>query len=349
MKPWMLAAALSLVLLAGDVAAATDDSKKGSAEPDTRTLDAVVVNGSQPGPAVWEFSRGRKTIWILGTLQPLPEHAEFNTSEIERRIAKSQAVLGSRGLLIGDNISIFRGLMLWPSIRRVKFNADGRALKDVLPPATYARWLQAKARYIGDDADIERLRPMYAAYSLFEAARKARDLKYESGVDSLVRRAAKQHDVPLIDRSLRLSISDPRRAVREFAVPRAEDIRCLDQTLDHLDGFVRTAQEVGDAWTVGDLARIKALSNEDAVVDGCWAQLTNEAIGRQQGIQDLYAQVDERWLDSLHRALREQDTVFATLPVRDLLDSKGLVAELKREGFQVVPPASPGDIRGFGE
>jgi len=238
----------------------------------------------------------------------LPEHAEFDTSEIERRIAQSQAVLGSRGLLIGDNISIFRGLMLWPSIRRVKFNADDRALKDVLPPATYARWLRAKARYIGDDADIERLRPMYAAYSLFEAARKARDLKYESGVDSLVRRAAKQHDVPFVDPSLRLSISDPRRVVREFEIPRAEDIRCLEQTLDRLDGFVRSAQELGDAWTVGDLARIKALSN-DGVLDGCWAQLTNEAIGRQQGIQDLYAQVDERWLDSLHRAARARHRV----------------------------------------
>ena len=106
-----------------------------------RTLEAVVVRADQSVPPIWKFSRGNKVIWVLGTFQPLPKGTKFNPSQIERRIAESEVVLGPQGLVVGDNIGIMKGLMLWPSIRRKKFNADGKQLKDVLPPATYSKWL----------------------------------------------------------------------------------------------------------------------------------------------------------------------------------------------------------------
>lgn len=329
MKTGIISVALSLLLYCAS-AAAEDD--RGA-----RTLDAVVVTGDRPGPKIWEFHRGKQRVWVLGTLQPLPKGTTFDTGEIKQRVAQSDVVLSGPGLVVGDNVSIFRGLTLWPAIRRSKFNQDGKALRDVLAPDTYARWLQAKAKYIGHDNGVDRLRPMYAAFELFEAAVRKADLNIANPVNSLIIQEAEKHKVPVTDAKLRLAISDPRNAVEKFLVSPAEDIRCLEQTLDRLDGFVRNASLVGEAWAAGSLAGPTTVPT--TAMSTCWARLTNEAIGIQQGVSDLYHRVDTKWLDGLHRALREHDVVFTTLPVRDLLDSKGLAAALKQDGFQAISPA----------
>ena len=332
MKFWLVVFFFMPFLLcpAGAVVTADDEAK---------TLGAVVVTGAQSGPKIWKFQRGRKIIWVLGTLQPLSKGATFNTEEIRARLAKSDVVLDREGLVIGDNIGIFRGLTLWPAIRRSKFNPSGRPLRDLLPPTTYDRWLQAKAKYIGRNNGVDRLRPMYAAYELFEAAVRKAGLVTANPAYAMINKEAKKLDIPIIDTKMRLSINNPRDAVTEFAVPQADDIRCLEQTLDRLDRFAQNAATLGDAWSEGDVARLNHTSN--AAISACWARLTNEAIGKQQGISDLYHLVETRWIDALNRALREHDVVFTTMPVRDLLDSTGLAAALNREGFRT--PQSSGD------
>ena len=40
-------------------------------------LQTVTVRGEQPGPALWEVRRGTHVLWIVGTLSPLPKHAEW--------------------------------------------------------------------------------------------------------------------------------------------------------------------------------------------------------------------------------------------------------------------------------
>ena len=168
---------LPLLFCAGHTAAQDGDDASAKTEEDTRTLEAIVVRGDQSGPSIWKFSRGNKVVWVLGTFQPLPKNTTFNPTQIEKRISESEIVLGPQGLVVGDNIGIFKGLTLWPSIRRNKFNADGKSLKDVLPPATYARWIQLKLKYLGNDRGVERLRPMYAASELFEAALEKTNLE----------------------------------------------------------------------------------------------------------------------------------------------------------------------------
>lgn len=333
MKRWIVAAALSLLPFTGraeaDVVATVPPTPSR-----TSTLTSVVVRPA--GPAIWKFQRGQKTIWVLGTYLPLPKDILFDTGDIERHVAQSQAVLGSHGLVTGDNIGIFRGLTLWPSIRRNKFNSDNETLREVVPPDTYARWLQAKAKYIGDDKGVESLRPMYAAFELFEAAMKKSNLSAASRVGRVIDRAATRNDVPFIDAKLRLAISNPKNTVKGFDVNRVDDVRCLEQTLHRLDDVVHAAQELGEAWATGDVDRFSAMASERNVMDFCWARLTNEAIGRQQGISDVYRQVDVRWLEALNLALREHDTVFTTLHLRDLIEVKGPLTALQREGFQLV-------------
>lgn len=335
---------LPLLFCAGHTAAQDGDDASAKTEEDTRTLEAIVVRGDQSGPSIWKFSRGNKVVWVLGTFQPLPKNTTFNPTQIEKRISESEIVLGPQGLVVGDNIGIFKGLTLWPSIRRNKFNADGKSLKDVLPPATYARWIQLKLKYLGNDRGVERLRPMYAASELFEAALEKTNLETANLVSPVVANASKASNVPVVDTRLRLAIHGARDAAKEFGVSATDDIRCLEQTLDRLDSYLQVTSSLGNSWAIGDLPRLLNEPSSKVSVSTCWGRLTNEAIGKQQGISDLYKQVDAKWVKDFRDLLQKHDVIFTTLPVRDLMDSKGLVAVIKSEGFQVEAPAAADPI-----
>jgi hypothetical protein len=248
-------------------------------------------------------------------------------------------VLGGEGLVVGDNIGFFRAATLWPSIRRVQFNANAATLHDVLPAEMHARWAAMRDRY-SRDADDERLRPMYAALELYRAGAKAAGMTGGPDAGDAVERFAKRAGVDIVDARLRLPIDNPKQAVRAFDVPRRDDVACLAETLDHLETWRATAHARAEAWRSGDVAALRALRPE-GTLSWCWATLTNEAIARQQGIDDLHVRVQSAWGDAMQRAVAAHDVVFATVPMGDLLDSTGLVAVLEREGFrlnQATPP-----------
>src|SRR5690242_7710009 len=55
----------------------------------TESMDEVVVSGEQPGPGLWKVTKGSHTLWILGTLTPLPQKMTWRSREVERVVAKS--------------------------------------------------------------------------------------------------------------------------------------------------------------------------------------------------------------------------------------------------------------------
>ena len=48
--------------------------------------------------------------------------------------------------------------------------------------------------------------------------------------------------------------------------------------------------------------------------------------------------IQEQWLGAVRKALSENDTVFATLPIAKLLENEGVLAALRGEGFAVKVP-----------
>ena len=336
MKVWIISSALALAMSTGAVAANQRTAVPASSP--VRNLGTMVVSANQSGPAIWEFTRGRKKVWVLGTFPPLPEGLRFNSSEIEARIAQSDVVLGSPGLVVGANIGIFRGLTLWPSVHRTKFNPDKRLLQDVLSPATYAKWKAARSIFIGNDAGADRLRPMYAAYELFKVVVEQTQTSMDSAAGPDIERAAKKQNVQRVDARFRLAISEPKDAVKQFNVAGTDDVGCLEETLDRIVPFMQMSAIRGEAWASGDVSRLSELSRSGSEVNFCWARLTNQAIGVQQGFADIDRQVDAKWLEELRTALASHDTVFTTLAVKELVGSSGLAAALQRDGFQMTSP-----------
>ena len=134
----------------------------------TEAMDEVVVSGEQPGPGLWKVTKGNHTLWILGTLTPLPQKMTWRSREVEKVVAASNEVIGQES--VSPNIGFFRGISLLPSLLRARYNPNGATLKDVLPAPLYARWSRLKAQYIGNDSGIERWRPMFAAIRLYSRA-----------------------------------------------------------------------------------------------------------------------------------------------------------------------------------
>src|SRR5690242_8623754 len=95
----------------------------------TEPMDEVVVSGEQPGPGLWKVSKGTHTLWILGTLTPLPQKMTWRSREVENVVAKSNEVIGQES--VSPNIGFFRGISLLPSLLRARYNPNGATLKDV--------------------------------------------------------------------------------------------------------------------------------------------------------------------------------------------------------------------------
>ncbi len=125
-------------------------------------METLLVSGEQPGPGLWKVSRGDHVLWILGGSGPLPKDMVWKSSEVERRVAESQEVLYMGFANVGVDIGMLRALTLLPTMLKAAKNPDGAKLKDVLPPATYAKWSVLKEKYIGKGDGVEKWRPTFA-------------------------------------------------------------------------------------------------------------------------------------------------------------------------------------------
>ena len=132
-----------------------------AASQEGTVLDTATVHA--PGPGMWKITRGANTLWILGRVSPLPANMVWNGARLRSTIASANAVIGEPSVMVDADVGFFGKLALLPSLVGVRDLPDDRRLRDVLPPASYARWLTLKQRYLGNESKVEQWRPIFAA------------------------------------------------------------------------------------------------------------------------------------------------------------------------------------------
>ncbi len=302
-------------------------------QPRIRDLAGIQINAANSGPRIWRFVKGNTKLLVLGTVQPTPNSLDFDKSGIERTVASSDVILGSEGVVVGEGIGLFRGLTLWPSIRKTKYLED-KMLYEVVAANDYIKWTQMKQIYLSGDNDVERMKPMYAAWKLYEAALKKNDLKSGSVVSDTIRGIARSKNIPTLDARYHLRIEDPKNAVKGFNVMPGDDLNCFRTVISSLEEFVGESPKVAHAWAEADIAALTQSTQAARTITTCWARLTNEAIARQQGI-DLDSVQRNTWVKALHDASSKYSTIFTTLPVRELVNSSQSVDAILNEGFHL--------------
>jgi hypothetical protein len=333
-------------------------------------LETVLVTGEQPGPGLWKVSRDGHVMWVLGSIGQVPDTFVWRTREVEARIAESQEVLFPGWPRVNLDVSLFQALTLVPAAFKAAKNPDGATLKDVLSPDDYATWLRLRHKYLGDDESIEKYRPMVAEEKLNTAiGRKAMKGLRMTPVDSVVRKLAKQHKVrvhelPAVIR--KIEVEKPRailKAARNLDLAEGE---CVGRNLARLEkadakGLLAFDVASVNAWATGDLDTIRARTNAGAdpelVREDCATAALDAAMNSQpadpgneirrgldliQQQADLYAlagaEAERNWLEAAERALADNTSTFAVLPVGLVLNEWVYVAKLKQKGYVVEAP-----------
>jgi hypothetical protein len=320
--------------------AAPDAALAGSAAPAAVAEDAppamVVVEGRRPGPGVWKVSKDGHVMWVFGLYSPLPQKMEWDASRVERLVTHSQEVLLPPGSHV--EVGFFRGLTLLPTMIGMQKNPDGATLKDIVPADVYPRWQALKAKYLGDDDDIERDRPIFASQLLQQAAMKKNGLTQSAAVRDQIVKIAKRNDVKVTDTSFGIELKDPRGMLKDFKKAQLEDAACFSKTIATLEQDVETARARANAWANGNIADITLLGYAERE-QACGDAILNSQVAKNAPeFQNVRARIRASWLQAADKSLANNASTFAVLQMSYIVDPKGYLADLQAKGYTVESP-----------
>ncbi len=302
-------------------------------------LEEVLVTGQQPGPGLWQVTRPDDpqghVLWILGNHSPLPRKMTWRSAELAAALARSQAVLAPAS--VNASAGPLGGITLLPSLVGVRRNPGDRRLQDVVPADLYARWLPLKARYLGNDDDVENWRPIFAAQELYRAALKQNDLVPYDGVWPTVEKLARRARVPITEPEIELKVVKARAAIKEFKTTPLADVECFARTLQRLESDLDLMRERANAWAVGDVSRLRKLAPVERA-SACIGMMLESSFMQERGYGDVLERVRKAWVDAAERSLASNVSTVAVLSVDEILKPDGYVAELKKKGYVVVDP-----------
>ena len=309
------------------------------AEAPVATLRTLVVTGQQPGPGLWKVTKDGHAMWVFGTLSPLPKRMEWTSTAVEKAIAQSTEVLKMPTVDVTIKGAALGGIFLIPSLLKARNNPGKETLQDVLPADVYERWAVLKKKYLGRDRGVEKRRPLMAAQKLDEEAMDDSGLTYSTKVMNVVEKAAKKHDVPVTQPTIKLQIEDAKELVKEFSKTSLDDIECFDKTLQRLENDIETTKLRANAWSLGEIEILRTLpftDNRRACVD---AVMETTLAGRA-GFENMEGRMETLWLDAAEATLKKNERSFAVLPMSLVLKDDGWLAKLAARGYTVEAPAA---------
>jgi hypothetical protein len=298
-------------------------------------MEELVVSGEQPGPGLWQVRHADHTLYILGTLTPLPAKMRWKSGEVEALVARSQLVIAPISIKAG--IGFFQGVRLLPSVLRARELPKGETLATSLPPALYARWSPLKQRYLGSGDKVEHWRPMFAGGELYDKALERSQLDRRNEVWPIVERAARRHDIPIRKPEVQLTISDPKGVIRDFTqTPRDADLECFESLLTRVERELPLLRQRANAWSRGDVEALRRLPLDDSESKCLGAATSSPRVAREYA--EALRRVRQDWLLAAEGALLRNASSLAVVPLRELLAPDGLLVQLRTRGYAIVEP-----------
>ncbi|WP_199097936.1 TraB/GumN family protein [Dyella sp. ASV21] len=299
-------------------------------------LQAVTVTGEQPGPPLWEVRSGGHVMWVIGTISPLPKHAQWQWHELEHALGQSTELLEAPSARLRMPGSLFSRLALQPNAR---LNPGGASLQRLLPPDMYARWQALKRQYLDNDEALDFTRPIVAAEALYDKALSANDLSDDTDVAAMVEKLAHRHGTRLIDARYELVISRAPGQLNSAEQEQAEGIACLDETMRLVESQLPQLAARANAWSTGDMKTLQSLM-QGTHYDPCVVTAINGDFEHQLNIPDLPARIEDAWIAAAKDALIRNRHSVAILSMEQVMAPDGYLAKLRSMGYVVRPPES---------
>jgi hypothetical protein len=335
---WWLCAAT--VLASSSVARAADAPGGTAPAPiESAPIEEVLVTGQQPGPGLWKVTRPSAgddhVLWILGTYGPLPRKMRWRSTELEAVLAESQELIGP--VAMRAKVGPLGGVTLLPSLIGVRRNPNDQRLQEVVPAELYARWLPLKQRYIGRDNDVEKWRPIFAAWELYEKALRSSGFESYGVIWPSVEKLARKAKVKITEPEVTVKVEKPRAAIKDFKQTRLDDVECFARTIARLESDLEVMKVRANAWATGDVARLRELAPVDNA-SACIAVVMNAQLMQDRGYTDWPARRAAAWLSAVERAMAENGSTVTVLSIDEIMKPDGYVSRLRAAGYRVEDP-----------
>jgi uncharacterized protein YbaP (TraB family) len=295
------------------------------AAPPPPVLDEIVVTAERAGPGMWHVHRGAASVWILGSISPLPRDITWRSKQVESVLESTSQVLVQKPI----EISIPRILWMLIADRKFLMVGGGKRLKDVLPPELYARFAVQRGKVTDDAAKWERYRPIIAAAFLQQAAFHQVNLSMRLDLGAALRILAKKHGVRIEEIKV-AGVSDMLEALK--TMPAASERTCVEASLITIESGLPRLVERAQAWAGGNVERIENLP-ELKEVDAC-----RSALDAGKGAFDVIGRIRSTWLANIEKYLQSAGTTIAVVNLDMLLERGGLLEELRAKGYEVDAP-----------
>ncbi|HUB84372.1 MAG TPA: TraB/GumN family protein [Rhizomicrobium sp.] len=316
----MKRAALALTLLLPAAAVAQTAPPPSAPIQDWSNVETVTVVAPK-GPAMWHITQGASEIWILPTIAPVPSDFTWNSDGVEDVIRGANAVY-----LPAELTANFwqASWFLITGLHKIE-QPDGQSLRATLPPDLRKRfedWL-VKA---GDDADDYddylaaiaglRLESDYLKNTKMDGRAAIWRVSGLAEIAGLKAKPVASYDaMPIADEVGGLSAD--------------QELNCMRASLDDLDTIAAHALAAAHAWSIGDIAGLKANYSEAKAYD-CFNQTRTFADDRAKTITATVNAIDE----SLTKPGR---TVFV-MELGIFLRKNGVLDRLAAQGIKVEGP-----------
>jgi len=333
--------AFCVCMLAAPAWAQSEDAAVGAqaavdaqaAEPAPEQIHVVA---QRPGPGLWKVSKGEHVLWVFGMYGPVPKGMQWRSHEVENVIRNSQEYLSAPSA--SAKPGFFKTITLLPSLIGVRKNPDGATLRDVMPAEDYAHWTTLKAKYLPDNDDVERERPIFVAQVLSNTARKHAGLVDSNVLRKQLLDLVKKAKLKETSSTIELPMDNARAMLKNFKKSTLGDAACLSHTMATLEKDIEAASQRANAWAKGDLDEMRKLdfaTREEA----CFGALMNSAaFDAEPEFKNMKARAEALWIASAEKALEANASTFAILKVDEIFDPKGVIAALAAKGYTVEQP-----------
>ena len=320
----------ALLLAAAGIARAEQPPSGSGPAQGPQPIEEVVVGGQHEGPRMWVVRKGDHTLWILGTISPLPKQMVWQPDAVQEVLKQAQEVLPAWPSY-GIGANPFTALRVYVEWRRLQKPPDHMSLRQSLPPALYARVEALKLRYAPHDRGLENMRPMLAARELLTRVLDAAGLALRNEVQQEVLRLAEQQGVRVHQDKLR--IEDPVNVLKDVnATPLTGEIACLDAVVTLLETDLGPMQARARAWALGDVDSLRKLPHADDRT-ACVA-----AVSTSERVRELITRAEANWLIAAEDGLARNRGTLAVQSMDRLLGERGVLATFRSLGYSVQGP-----------
>ena len=298
------------------------DAESAGDEP----IEEVVVVGKRPGPPLWKVTNGEHTLFIFGSLEPLPKSLEWDSESVEWIIEQSQELIVAPG--VGASTSNpFRAISALREMSRLEKLPSGQTLQDVLPEDVYQAFLDAKNRYAPKNRKIMTLRPIFAARELSSAALESVGLVSGSPIPKYMLKIARKHDLTITETRMDMPIEEALTVLREISA--STDQSCLETVLHSIRSDLLSSVERTRAWVDGSVALLAEQTYPNVEKACTHAKFDGPKASKAR------REARELWLSAAQRALAQNVSTISILPMEEIFADDGLLEMLRGRGYVV--------------